>query len=301
MTKNLISNSKRAFFLAFLAAILWSTVATAFKIALRELSPFKLLLISSLVSSIALFIISIKNSKNFYFPFLSIFKFAKKNFVAGLLNPFLYYYFLFSAYSLLPAQEALALNYIWPIVLTILSAILLKQKITIAGYVGLLISFSGALFVILKGNFQEFKISNPDGAIFAICSSFFWSLFWILNLKDKRVIYEKLCGAFFFGSVLSFVYVLCFEDFSLNFFSISFAASIYVGLFEMGITFLIWLKALSLSNQNSLVASVAYLSPFLSLFFISFALSEQIRLYSVIGLVLILSGILIQKYYSKSN
>ena len=35
---------------------------------------------------------------------------------SGFLNPFLYYIILFKAYSLLPAQEALSLNYTWPLV-----------------------------------------------------------------------------------------------------------------------------------------------------------------------------------------
>ena len=47
----------------------------------------------------------------------------------GFLNPFLYYLVLFEAYDRLPAQEAQPLNYMWPIVVVILSVPLLKQPI----------------------------------------------------------------------------------------------------------------------------------------------------------------------------
>jgi len=46
----------------------------------------------------------------------------------GFLNPFLYYIVLFKAYSMLPAQEAQALNYTWPLIVVILSIPLLNQR-----------------------------------------------------------------------------------------------------------------------------------------------------------------------------
>ena len=46
----------------------------------------------------------------------------------GLHNPFLYYLVLLTAYKLLPAQEAGTLNYIWPLVLVLLSIPLLDKN-----------------------------------------------------------------------------------------------------------------------------------------------------------------------------
>ncbi|MBA7716841.1 hypothetical protein ES703_125923 [subsurface metagenome] len=70
----------------------------------------------------------------------------------------------------------------------------------------------------------------------------------------------------------------------------------YIGLFEMGITFLIWLKALKLSKTTSHVASLVYLAPFLSLVVISFAVGEQIFFSTIIGLIFIIGGIILQKF-----
>ena len=76
---------------------------------------------------------------------------------------------------------------------------------------------------------------------------------------------------------------------------------IYIGLFEMGITFIIWLKALSLSKTTAKVSNLIFLAPFLSLFIISKIVKERILLSSIIGLFFIISGIVIQNYKLKKK
>ncbi len=71
--------------------------------------------------------------------------------------------------------------------------------------------------------------------------------------------------------------------------------AIYVGLFEMGITFLIWLKALSFSRTTAQVANLILLSPFLSLALLNLVVGEEIYISSGVGLMLIVAGIVIQK------
>ncbi len=78
-------------------------------------------------------------------------------------------------------------------------------------------------------------------------------------------------------------------------------ACIYVGFFEMGITFVFWLKALSLSDSLSKISNLIYLTPFLSLFVINFILKERILPSSIFGLVFIILGILIQNISMNKN
>ena len=68
-----------------------------------------------------------------------------------------------------------------------------------------------------------------------------------------------------------------------------------MGLFELGITFLLWLKALKLSKTTAHVTSLIYLVPFLSLVLISFAVGEKILPSTIIGLLFIVGGIILQK------
>jgi drug/metabolite transporter (DMT)-like permease len=77
------------------------------------------------------------------------------------------------------------------------------------------------------------------------------------------------------------------------------AASVYIGIFEMGITFLFWLKALQMASTTAKVSNLVYLAPFLSLVFIHFILHEPVYYTTLLGLVFIISGIFIQNRRSK--
>jgi drug/metabolite transporter (DMT)-like permease len=79
------------------------------------------------------------------------------------------------------------------------------------------------------------------------------------------------------------------------------AASVYIGIFEMGITFLFWLKALQLASTTDKVSNLVYIAPFLSLIFVHFFLHESVYYTSPVGLLLIISGILIQNRKSAST
>jgi len=70
---------------------------------------------------------------------------------------------------------------------------------------------------------------------------------------------------------------------------------IYIGLFEMGITFVLWLNALKNAENTAKVSNLVYLSPFLSLLFVSIAVGEKILISTFVGLTLIIGGILIQQ------
>ena len=122
-----MEKEKQAYIYAFITVLLWSTAASAFKISLRYIDFLHLLLYASIISTVVLFIILLVQKK-----LRLLTNFSKKDYVysaaLGFLNPFLYYVVLFKAYTLLRAQEAQPLNFIWPITLAILSIPLLKQK-----------------------------------------------------------------------------------------------------------------------------------------------------------------------------
>jgi drug/metabolite transporter (DMT)-like permease len=216
----------------------------------------------------------------------------------GVLNPFLYYLVLLKAYDLLLAQEAGTLNYIWPVVLVLLSIPLLKQKISWLSGGAILISFFGTLVIGTRGNILTLEFKNPLGVFLAVSSAIFWALFWIFNVKDKNDEVIKLFINFCFGSLFILIYVIASSGFHLpNYQGI--VGSVYVGIVEMSITYIIWLKALQLSGITAKVSNLIYLSPFISLIIIHFIVGEQIFLSTFLGLILIVTGILIQQVLPK--
>lgn len=289
----IISDKIKSLLFILATVTLWSTTATAFKLTLEGISPINLVFYSSLTSAIIFSIyMLVKNPKEISINFSS--SNLRNSIILGMLNPFLYYIVLFKAYQLLPAQEAQPLNYSWPIVFSIFSIIFLKQKLSLKILFGLIISFSGVIVIATRGNFSSLHFHNLFGVLLAIGSSLIWALFWTLNILDKREDVQKLFSAFVFGTILIFLYIFLFDSFDKI--EIKYLlGSIYIGTFEMGITFLFWLRGISLSANKAKSSTLAYLSPFISILFISFVLKEKILVTSVVGLILIVSGILLQQ------
>jgi len=283
-----MKNQTKAYIYAFIAVLIWSTMATAFKVAFKSLCPELVLFYASVSATIILFVFYYldKNTQR-----LNISDF-KKSFWAGLFNPFIYYLILFEAYSLLPAQIAQPLNYTWPLVLSLFSTIFLKQKLRKGMWIGLFISFIGVIII----STQSFAIESLSklGIFLAIFSSVIWSAYWIINIKDKRVDSQKLFLNFLIGSIFILMYILI-KDIDFDFNQKGVLASVYIGLFEMGIAFFLWMKALKLSSQTAKINNLVFLSPFLSFFFIALVLKESIHLMSIVGLIIIILGIVIQK------
>ncbi|HOA29902.1 MAG TPA: DMT family transporter [Candidatus Cloacimonadota bacterium] len=290
-----MTRQQTSYLYAALAILAWSSVSTAFKIALRQLTPIGLLVISSATASVLLCIYkALSRSK----PRLSRWENFKLSLCPALLNPFLYYLILFEAYSRLRAQEAQALNYTWAIVLSVFSVILLKERFRLKDMIALVISFCGVIVISTKGRVWDLHFDDAFGTALAAGSSIIWALYWIINMRDKRNSIDKLSGNFFLGFV--FVSVLAIigrmqlmhpEGRLLP----ALLAGIYVGIFEMGLTFVLWMKALQTSENTAKVANLIFITPFLSLLFIRFALSESIHVATIIGLCLIITSNLLQK------
>ena len=73
------------------------------------------------------------------------------------------------------------------------------------------------------------------------------------------------------------------------------AGSLYIGIFEMGVAYVLWLMALQLSATTARVSNLIFLAPFLSLVILSVVVGEQIMVSTLYGLVLIVGGIALQK------
>jgi drug/metabolite transporter (DMT)-like permease len=294
-----MKNQSKAYLFALIAIFFWSTVGSAFKLSLRSVDFLQLLFFASLVSLIVLGCILILQKKV---------KLIKQygtqglwhSAILGLLNPFGYYVVLLKAYELLPAQEAVALNYIWPVTLVILSIPILKQPIHLRNVVAIVISFAGTVVVATHGQFSSIHLSNTLGVILALSSSLIWASFWIFNVKDKRDEVVKLFLNFLFGFIYTALVCLIFSEIKIPD-QRGIIGVIYIGFFEMGITFVLWLKALQLSETTARVTNLIYISPFLSLIFVNLLVGEKIIPTTVAGLALLVAGILLQQYFSAGD
>ncbi len=289
-----MSNSAKAYIFTSIAIFFWATSATAFKIALQDFNPFNVLFYSTISSTFILGLIVIFQRKTRLFLKLNITS-IRNILISGTLNPFLYYTVLFSAYNILPGQIAMSLNYIWPIILILMAIPVLKHKLRRKDILAVLISFSGAVIIALQGNFS-FDLSriNIWGVSLALISTVIWATYWLLNTKDQLDPVFKLFCSFIWGTFLITILQVITGNLKAPE-SFNFITLIYIGFFEMGFTFMIWLFALKNARDTAQIGNLIYITPFLSLLFLHLVIGETIYNTTFAGLALIIGGVIIQK------
>ncbi|EID0060171.1 DMT family transporter [Vibrio vulnificus] len=287
-------NERRALGFGLSAVLLWSTVATAFKLTLAEFSPIQMLTVASVVSAMALLTICALQGKltQISTTFLSN---PWHYLLLGLINPLAYYLILFKAYDLLPASQAQAINYSWAITLTLMAAVFLGQKIRKQDWVACVFSYVGVIVIATKGDLLGLSFESPVGVALALTSTLLWAGYWILNTKNQAdPIVGVLLGflvAIPFAIALTVIEGQSWGQISTQ----GWLAVTYVGLFEMGVTFVLWLSALKLTNNTARISNLIFASPFISLMLLSSIIGEEIHPTTLIGLMLIIAGLVIQQ------
>lgn len=290
-----MSDEAKAEVSAGLAVLSWATVATAFKVALMYLTHFELLLIAS---STSLLIFAVILTFQHRWKVLAGIGLRNMGYFAllGLLNPVLYYLVLFKSYSLLPAQIAQPINYMWPILLTVLLAIFAHRPIPGYKYIGLTASLCGVVLISVgSSKIGHFHISGP-GISFAALSAVLWAVYWMVSNRKKNIADTavSLFLCFFFGTVYLFV-MACFIGIH-TFTATGVLSGMYVGCFEMGIPFVAFGYAIHKTVNPALINQMCYLAPFMSLFFIAVVLHEPVVMTTYIGLGLIVAGIIFNRH-----
>lgn len=293
-----MNTDKKAVLYALAAILLWSTVATAFKKSLEMISAFDLLLLSCIWSVIVLGVVNFSKWLNF-----KSLKTTKEEafiyFLGALLNPVAYYLVLFYSYDLLPAQIAQPLNYTWPLMLVLLSIPILKKKPALIDGIALLICFAGIILISRGGTSEDMGPLSKKGIFLALFSSILWALYWLMGNRQPGQQEKRL----FWNFLLALPILLILKPFlSPGFPHLSggvLLSTAWVGFFEMGITFIFWGLALKMASHPARISHLVYLSPFLSLFWISMILKEKIQISTIAGLAVIVLGILFREFLTK--
>jgi len=258
-----------AYLYAATTILCWSTVASAFKLSLAYLSFDQLLFYACFVSLAILAVLTRRRV-----GWRDLVAWGRREWmrsaVLGFLSPFLYYLMVLKAYALLPAQEAMTLNFVWPVVLVLFSIAVLRQPLRLGTVIAMGVSFLGVVTIATRGDLLGLRISNATGAALAVGSSVVWALNWVYGTKDRHDPVARLLLNFAFGALYISLYELTLGNLVWPA-PAGLAGAVYVGAFEMGITYILWLNALRLSRTTAQVSNLIYLTPFLSLVVVHFA------------------------------
>ena len=222
----------------------------------------------------------------------------------GLLNPAFYYWILLTAYDLLPAQDAMAINYTWGLTLPLVAS-LFSRTLPTKYETGLaLLSYLGILVIATNGNLGSLEFDRPAGVALALFSTVIWGLSWVVNSRivDANNIEAELALFLNFSAALPVLWIVTGLTGQLPSVSVgSLLGGLYVGLFEMGIAFVLWMNAMRLTDNPLRISSLIFLAPPLSLLLIGTVLNETISGSTLVGLVIILMGLAGQQWLDRAK
>ncbi len=280
----------RAYVYVILCIISWALIPVCSKKVLIGMNNFAMLLFSNFISFITLGI---------YITFAkkwSILKsYTTKDYLymsfLGILGSFVYYIFLYGAFSMATAQEVFIINYLWPVLIVIFAFFILKERLTPIKIISILISFTGVVIIVTKGNMLSISFGSIKGDIMAFFGAVSFSLFSVLGKGAK---YDETIAVFIYF-LAAFVVSLVFVPFSsIEKVNTNIIVWLVInGIFSNGISYIFWFYALKKGSIH-IVSNAVYLTPFVALLFISLFLKEKIYLYSLVALTFIVSGILLQ-------
>ncbi|SHE37262.1 hypothetical protein SAMN02745148_00271 [Modicisalibacter ilicicola DSM 19980] len=285
-----MTQDRRAMLCGVGAVALWSTVATAFKLALASMTPVELIWIAALVSWFLIGALVIRRGQ----LGRALRSGWRTALWAGMMNPVAYYLVLFAAYDRLPGQEAMALNYTWALAMAFLAVPILGQRLTRMDVFAGLVAYAGVWVIATRGAVFDVAFADPVGVGLALASTLLWALYWLLNAKDPREPLVAQWQNFSVGLPVLTVIVAFGPGFTWHGWG-SLGAGVYVGLFEMGIAFVLWQMAVQQISRTAKVSNLIFLSPPVSLLLLHLVVGEPILASTLIGLVLILGGLGLQQ------
>lgn len=281
---------KKPYFLAAVAILFWSTSATVSKLLLGALESMQVLYASSLFAGIFLL-----GWNGITGNLQKLRTYGAKDYVCtiliGLPGTFFYYLLLYTATDLMPASQALTMNYLWPIMSVVFACILLKEKMTVRKVIAIGVSFAG-MAIVVGADGANLSSATMVGAVCCFFAAVSYGLFTALNQKFG---YDKRISMMFFY-LTTFVLSSAVLGIRHEIPRINWLQTLgmgYNGICNMGIAATAWAVALD-SGKTAKISNLAYITPFLSLVWTAVFLKEQVRFSSVLGLSVIVLGIFIQ-------
>ena len=281
---------KSPYFYAGVSIFCWSTVATTCKFLLKDLNNLQLLWVNALVAGVFLLIINLVSGN-----FRKYKEYKLKDYlvmaVIGLPSTFLYYMFYYAGTDILDASQAFIINYLWPIMSVVFACIILKEKLTARKVIAILVSFGG-LVIVVGGSMGQLDGAMIWGAVCCILGAVSYGLFTALNQKMNYNKSMTLMVSYFASFILTTIINMVNGELFVPTMG-QLPGFLWNGIFAIAVANTFWVIALG-KGKTAKISNLAYITPFLSLVWTSVFLGEDIEINSIIGLLVIVAGVLIQ-------
>jgi drug/metabolite transporter (DMT)-like permease len=267
--------TRRATRNALAAIALWSALATL-AVRLRQVPPFLLVGLALLLGSV----LGLRR--------VSWRELRPKTLAVGVYGLFAYHFCLFLGLRLAPPVEANLLNYLWPLLIVVLSPVFLARTALHARHVaGALLGFGGAAVLVTGGRFA-FESGNVTGYALAALAAVIWSTFSLISRRMGGFQTASISTFCLVSGALALVcHVLLEPRYALR--AADVPLLLLIGLGPMGAAFYLWDRALG-EGDPRVIGTLAYLTPLLSTLLLTAFGGGRLGPVSVLAMVLIVGG-----------
>jgi len=288
----------KALLLGLLTVLIWGSTFAAISFSLQGgFSAGHLLLFRFVVASIIFVIIALIPSQKFRLPDKQdIWKIA----LLGVIGISGYHICATFGQLTISAGTSGMLIGSGPIFTTIFAILILKERLSIAGWIGLAFGFIGISLIAFGSGDTAFGVA--PGVFLTILAAIATSIFFVYQkpLFKKYTAIELTAYFTWVGTIPLLIFAPGFlhtvQTISLE----VTATAIYMGIFPTAIAYLTWAYALSQSKASS-ISSILYLEPVIAIIVAWIWLSELPKSISIIGGIIAISSVLLVNFYGKSQ
>ena len=279
-----------------LAVLIWAFNFSVIKIALKEFTPGSFNGPRLTIASLLLLIFLRLKEGSVGPPRGDLFKLV---ILGAIGNTFYQFLFINGIYRTSASTTSLILT-MTPILIALLSALFIRERIHWVGWLGILTSFFGLYFVVF-GNSAGISIGQNvlRGNLMILLGNLFWAIYTVFSkpLLERMSALRLTTLTLSFGT-LFYLPLAAKEIAALDWSSLSarsWAALIFSAIFAIAMSYVFWYSSVKRVG-NTKTGIYSNITPVLTVFFAQLFLGERIGLAKVIGALVIILGFYLTRF-----
>lgn len=270
----------KADLLALAAISLWASLATLATL-LSDIPPLLLTGIGLVIGSVISLPLSGFKLSGWQVPFRTL--------LVGIYGLFGYHLMLFMAFQNSPAVEANLVNYLWPLLIVVLSPLFTKTlKLGVRHVLAALAGFVGASLAITANSAVSSSFEFQIGYLFAFVAAIIWATYSLTTTKLPAFPTSAIGLFGLVAGVLALFAHMLFES-PASITPTDWLLLVALGLGPLGGAFYFWDAALKRGDPRR-IGLLAFLTPLLSTVLLVVVSGSNVSWQLVVATVLIIGG-----------
>lgn len=267
----------------FVAICLWSSLAVL-TLGTGNLPPFLLLALGFAVGG-ALGVVMLLRPGG---PGLSGLLQPLPAFALTSVSLFGYHALYFVALKSAPVIQANLINYLWPLLIVLFAALLLRQPVAGRQWLGVSMGLAGAVVIVSGGSRIDIDPAHLPGYAAALAAALIWAGYSVLNRRFARVPSSAIAGPCLVVAAAGWLCHHLFES-SATPDTAQLWVALAMGIGPVGIAFWLWDIGTKRGNL-AVLGSLAYAAPLLSTLWLLLAGAATPHSSQAVACLLIVAG-----------